>query len=148
MSLKTYIDLIEAFAAEVGLDAQALANTQEVVIDGLPIGLSYEGNEEFGDILYFVEVGAPQDARKAQVYETLLAANYLWAGTGGATLGVHQDTKQVILAGRCEVEGITAEGLALLLDALAETAQFWKGYVAGEQPAPEMNLPPTFAMRV
>ena len=48
MSLKTYIDLIEAFAAEVGLDAQALANTQEVVIDGLPIGLSYEGNEEFG----------------------------------------------------------------------------------------------------
>ncbi len=147
MSLKTYIDLIEAFAAEVGLDAQALANTQEVVIDGLPIGLSYEGNEEFGDILYFVEVGAPAEHRQAEVHQTLLKANYLWAGTGGATLGVHPDTGQVILAGRCEVEGVTASGLALLLDALTDTARFWKGYVADELPPPALAEQPAFAIR-
>jgi len=147
MSLKTFTDLIEAFAAEVGLDAQALLASQEVVIDGLAIGLAYEGGDQFADFIYFVDLGAPPEHRKHEAYEMMLQANYLWAGTGGATLGVQPDTGHVILAGRLELEGMTAQSLAALLDVFVDTATFWKSYLADGVAAPAPQIPPFAALR-
>jgi hypothetical protein len=148
MTLKTYTDLITAFATEVGLDPAALSKTQEIVINDLAIGLNYEGSDDFGDIVYFVDLGAPAEHRKGQVYQTLLEANALWVGTGGATLGLQQDTGHVILAGRCDVEGVTPQGLAMLLDAFSDTAQFWRDYVADAVQGSAPEFAANFMLRV
>lgn len=147
MSQKTYTDLIEAFAAEIGLDAQPLLKTQEVVIDGLAIGLAYEGNDDFADFVYFVDLGAAPEHRQHEVHERLLQANCLWAGTGGATLGLQPDTGHVILASRLELEGMTAESLAALLDVFVDTAAFWKSYLADGAAEPMLQTPPFAALR-
>jgi hypothetical protein len=133
--LDTYNQLLTQFAQHVGLDAEELLKTQEIVIESLAIGLAFEGDEAFGDLVYFTQLGAPAESRVAEVYKTLLQANNLWAGTGGSTLGLQPDTDNVILAGRMDVAGVTPQGLSLVLDAFTDTALFWKKFVADELPA-------------
>ncbi|WP_048439701.1 CesT family type III secretion system chaperone [Caenimonas sp. SL110] len=143
----TYNELIHAFAAHVGLDGSLLAKTQELVIDDLLVGLACEGTQEMGDLLYFVNLGAPSPESAPAVYRTLLHANNMWAGTGGATLGVQADTGDVILAGRIDLNEVTAQGLAAMLDGFADTGQFWKRFVAGEVDLGEETTMPV-GMRV
>lgn len=142
-----YENLIRDFAQHVGLDGETLLQTQEVVIEGLKVGLDFEGDETLGDVVYFTLLGVPQPLRKSQVYETLLEANHLWVGTGGATLGVQQGTGQVIFCGRIDVEGVTAESLSLLLDAFVDNALFWHGYINDESPSEGWQPPGQFMIR-
>lgn len=140
-SPQAYEDLLSAFAARVGLDPRAFLKTQELVIEGLHIGLTYAGQGGAGDLLYFANLGAPAAGREAVVYKALLQANHMWAGTGGATLGVQMDTGNVVLAGQLDFRELGPEGLAGLLDAFAETAIFWRRFVAGEA---ELDPPPPY----
>ena len=140
--IQTYNELISAFALHVGLDADALAATQEVVIEGLSVGLLYDGDESIGDIVYFTNLGAPPAQRVASVYKTMLEANNLWVGTGGCTLGIQADSGCVVLCGRLDVVGVTAEGMALLLDAFADTALFWQKVVADTLPDAAVGMSP------
>jgi hypothetical protein len=133
--LTAYTNLLESFALHVGLDPQTLQNTQEVVIDQLPIGLLYEGEAEVGDLVYTVNLGAPMPSREAAVLRTLMQANHLWAGTGGCTAGLVADTGEITLSGRIDVAGVSAESLALLLDAFVDTAQFWERFVHDQLPS-------------
>ena len=128
--IQTYDALINAFALHVGMDAAALAATQEIVIEGLSVGLLYEGDASMGDIVYFTQLGTPAPQRVASVYKTMLEANNLWVGTGGCTLGIQPDTGGVVLCGRIDVVDVSAESLALLLDAFTDTALFWQKVVA------------------
>lgn len=138
--IETYNNLLRDFANHVGLDPQAFAKTQEVVVDGLAVGLSYDGNEQVGDIVYFTDLGAPADHRRASVYQTLLEANNLWVGTGGATLGL-QPSGRVVLCGRMDVAGVSGESLAMVLDLFIDTAQYWQRFVQDEPTGDELPPP-------
>ena len=140
--IQTYNELIIAFALHVGMDADALAATQEIVIEGLSVGLLYDGDESIGDIVYFTQLGTPAPHRIASVYKTMLEANNLWIGTGGSTLGIQADSGCVVLCGRLDVVGVTAESLALLLDAFTDTALFWQKVVTDTLPDAAIGLPP------
>ncbi len=140
--IQTYNELIIAFALHVGMDADALAATQEIVIEGLSVGLMYDGDESIGDIVYFTQLGTPPAHRIASVYKTMLEANNLWVGTGGSTLGIQADSGCVVLCGRLDVVGVTAESLALLLDAFTDTALFWQKVVTDTLPDAAISLPP------
>lgn len=137
---QAYDDLMIAFAQHVGLDPEIFGRTQELLIDDVTVGLMYEGDEDMGDLLYFTQLGAPAEHRRADVHRVMLEANNLWVGTGGATLGIQPETGNVVLAGRQPVEGVTAEGLALLMDAFADTAAYWRRVIRDEvaegDPAP------------
>lgn len=141
--IQNYNELITAFATHVGMDADTLAATQEIVIEGLSVGLLYDGDETMGDIVYFTQLGTPPAQRLTSVYKTMLEANNLWVGTGGCTLGIQAQTGGVVLCGRMDVTGVTAEGLALLLDAFTDTALFWKKIIADDAPSDgAADLPP------
>ena len=146
--IQTYNELISSFALHVGLDADTLAATQEIVIEGLSVGLLYDGDETMGDIVYFTQLGTPQAHQVASVYKTMLEANNLWVGTGGCTLGIQAETGAVVLCGRLGVEGVTAEGLGLLMDAFTDTALFWQKLVTDTLPSEQAGLSPAqFMMR-
>ena len=140
-TLQAYDDLIRSFATQMGLDAEALAQTQEIVISGMHIGLTFEGDDNIGDLVYFADLGTPPEARTNDVYKTLLQANHKWVGTRGATLGLQMDTGAVTLSGRIDVKAVTGESLGMLLDVFTDTATFWRDYVAAiplraEEPPP------------
>lgn len=132
--LSAYQTLLRDFARHVGLDPDELARTQEVVMGGVAIGLACEGDEESGDLLYFADLGAPVPRRAAAVYKTLLEANHFWVGTSGATLGLQPGTGRVVCCGSLALPGLTAEGLAQLLDGLIDTLLFWQQYLDDSLP--------------
>lgn len=127
----TYEELLRQFAAHVGLDAQELLSTEEVLIDGLAVGLQLDGDRADGDLVFFALLGTPSAEHLGRIASTLLEANNLWVGTGGCTLGLQQATGAVTLCGRMPISALTGESLAMLLDGFVDTASFWKGFVEG-----------------
>jgi len=122
---KSYEDILREFAGHVGLDAIELLSTEEVLIDGLAVGLQLDGNAVDGDLLFFAALGTPSAEHLGRIARTLLEAN---------NLGVQQTTGAVTLGGRIPLSALSGEALAMLLDGFVDTASFWKGFVEG---APE-----------
>jgi len=132
-----YDELLTGLARHLGLpDPDSLLRTQELVVDGQRLGFAFEpldANEpETGDLVCFAVLGKPQAAVEARVHRLLLEGNNLWAGTGGATLGVQRDSGAVVLAVRMPVEALSAESLADDLDGFLAVAGFWRAVVADE----------------
>jgi hypothetical protein len=134
----SYEDILNALAEQVGLDAQELLTTQELVVDGQPIGLQLEGDERNGDLIFFASLATPAPDQLQRVIRTLLEANHLWIGTGGCTLGLQPGTGAVTLCGRIRLDELGGKTLAALLDGFAETAGFWRNLI--ESP-PELHQP-------
>ena len=93
----SYEEVLKEFAHHVGLESEALLHTEEVLIDGFPIGLQLEGSPVSGDVLFFTTLGTPSPEHLGRIARTLLEANNFWVGTGGCTLGVQQATGAVTL---------------------------------------------------
>ncbi|MBY4599475.1 CesT family type III secretion system chaperone [bacterium BD-1] len=138
-----YPALLSAFADAVGLpDAGAFLKTEEVVVDDITVSIYYEGDESIGEVVCFSMLGKPDAADLPKVSQVLLEANYLWAGTGGATLGMSPEDQKIMCAVRLQIDGLTGESLASTIDAFVDTASFWKRWIAGEvesKPAPGMQ---------
>ena len=130
---QAYRNLLTEFANEIGLQPlDQFLETEEVVIDDVTVSLFFEGDEELGDVVFFSLLGKPSAERLPAVTRVLLEANYLWAGTGGATLGMSPDDGTVIIAARLPLDTLNGAALASLLDSFVDSASFWRRYVAGE----------------
>jgi hypothetical protein len=143
-SLLSYQEVLSALARHVGLDAQELLSTEEIVVDGLPIGLQLDGEDWVGDLLFFSVLGTPVPEQLQRIMRTMLEANYFWIGTGGCTLGLQQDTGAVTLCGRIHLDELSGETLAALLDGFADTAAFWRSFVEGKPEAGDLASLPAF----
>lgn len=127
----SYQALLIQLAKQAGVDAEALASTEEIVIDGISIGLQLDGTEQEGDVLFFTTLGAPAVGHFESIARTLLEANSLWVGTGGCTLGIQPETGEVTLCGRAPLAALDGSSMAEVLAGFTDLADFWKKYVAG-----------------
>ncbi len=141
--MSNYADLLERYAQYVGLaSAEALLETEEVVVGDVTIGLMNEGGDA-GEVVFFARLGRPTAAAGLEaVYRLMLQANALWSGTGGNTIGLHEPSGEALLCGRIPLVSCSAVTLAGLLDAFSETARVWREIVQGRVPA---MLPPLAA---
>ena len=125
MSQERYQLALEDFARDVGLDVAALARYQEIVIDEIPIALSYEPDEMGGSIQGACYVGTdpiPVDA-SIDLLQILLQANTLGAPTGGATLGM-QRSGRLVLSRREPLDSPPAR-LARVWSELSAASTLW-----------------------
>lgn len=123
--------LLATFAKHVGLDPVALDATQELVIDNHTIGLTLDGDENVGDLVMFTVLGTPAPDYLVKIAPVLLQANNFWAGTGGATIGLQSETGAIMLCARTPLQDLSAESLAAVLSAYADTATYWTAFVEG-----------------
>ncbi len=121
-----YQALLRDFAEAEGLDPDALCQTEEIEIAGLPLALAFEGGDNFGDVIYVCGLGPVPAERADTIHRRLLEANHLWSGTGGATLGLQPGTGAVVLCGRSDLESLTAEDLATVLEGFVDIALQWR----------------------
>ena len=136
-----YLQLLSGLANYLALPSpDDFLASEELVINGQSIGFVFEpldpNDPQAGDVVLFAVLGAPPAHRQPDVHRLLLEANNLWSGTSGATLGVQQDTGNVVMATRLPVEGMTPEQFAGVIETFLDTALFWKATVAGEPAAP------------
>lgn len=126
---QAYQTLLTQLAAEIGLDPDALAATEEIVIDDLPIGLQLEGQGDEAEVWLCSLLAAPTADRWEEVALALLQANHLWTGTGGATLGMLPADNTVSLNVRRLLRDLDCEKLAVLLAKTADIGLAWQDFI-------------------
>lgn len=128
-----YQSLLENYARLTGLEPVAdLLSAQELQVAGLSIGLTVEGGEDSGSIVFFTSLGvpAPQVSRE-NLLQLMLEANALWVGTGGCTLGLQADTGAVLLCARAPLALCDAPALVAAVDAFVDVGLLWREIVLG-----------------
>lgn len=128
--LSRYEDLLTALAQSTGLDAAALLASEEIVINDLPIGLQLSGEDEQAALLLCSLLCTVPAERWPEVSRQLLLANHLWAGTGGATLGLLDEDNTVSLSVRRSLHELDVHELSLLLVHFAEIGQAWQEFIS------------------
>ena len=148
--LSPYEDLLTALAEHAGLEAPALLATEEIVLNDLPIGLQLCGEGEQSDVVLCSLLGPVPADRWPELSRQLLMANHLWAGTGGATLGVLDEDHTVSVSARRPLHELDAGQLGLLLVHFAKIGQAWRDFISqAHSPSPAPAWPESLAgMRV
>lgn len=138
-----YINLLTEFAEEVGLEPVDLfLQTQQVVIDNIAVDVRLSGADVDGDppgedgeeaappdVLLCAALGSASPDRLPELAVELLAANHLWAGTGGCVLGLHPEDLRITIAYRAPLDRLDAQGLAYTVDNFVGVAAFWRDYI-------------------
>lgn len=95
-------------------DINELAETGEIVLDDVRIGLFY--SEEDVAISCFVDVGFVEEALRPVVFENILVLNLEINGINGETLGFERNSGHLVLrATMMAKSGCTADQLAACL---------------------------------
>ena len=98
-------------------------------------------DEETGNLVLASELGTIPDAMAAAWYPQLLEANAFWVGTGGATLGVHQATGQVVQCYQEPLREMSGEHFVQLFEGFTDAARQWKQRILEDPNAEQESQP-------
>jgi len=82
-------------------------------------------DEKTGSLAFFVNLGKIEEEDRANAYPYILAANVLWVGTAGATLGVDYEGF-VMVCYHEQLPGMDGERFARIIDNLVTVAMDWE----------------------
>jgi hypothetical protein len=136
MSIEHFNELLKDLGKSVGLPDLKPSNEGLCSLrfdDRVTIDL--EANEETGVLIFSSIVGTLLPYQTEKFYPELLEANLLWAGTGGATLGVDPATLSVFMCYQEKMEGMEFLRFQELLKGFSDTALFWNQRLAGSEAA-------------
>lgn len=126
-----FLALLTGFADEIGLlPSDQLLQAKEITIEGVTVSFLYEGDDQTGDVVLFSALGEITAARKPEVLQCAMEANYLWAATGGATLGMSGNTLAMSL--RLPLALLNPGALASVVESFTQNASFWQRYTTGQ----------------
>ena len=137
-----YQDLLVAVAEKIGSDPAGLLATEEIVIDGLPIGMRLEGQGKKAEVLLCSLLGVPSPERWTETTGVMLLANHLWSGTGGAILGMLPENRMLTLSARQLLRDLDADRFIALLAKTADTGLAWRDFIAQDR---NLRAPAPFA---
>jgi uncharacterized protein (DUF934 family) len=78
----------------------------------------------------------PADAGRGETVAALMRGNYSWGGTDGGVIGVDDDTGQVVLSRRFQMENETAESFVEKIERMCGLALYWRGNALPREAAP------------
>lgn len=130
-----YRAALAALALEIGVDAEALAAREELVIDGVPIGLSRVERAGGIAIQAACKIGPLPPRPPVALLRLLLQANTLGPATGGATLGLQNAADDMVLASVHPLDTPPA-ALARACRTLFEVAAIWASALENSQDQP------------
>lgn len=96
-------------------DINELADTGEIILDGVRIGLFYSEEEDLA-ISCFVDVGFVEEVLRPVIFENILVLNLEINGVNGETLGFERNSGHLVLRATIVPDaGCTADQLAVCL---------------------------------
>ncbi len=129
-----YRAALTALALEITVDAQALAVREELVIDGIAVGLSRVKRAGGDAVQAACKIGLLPLQPSVALLRLLLQANTLGRATGGATLGLQHAADELVLASVHPLDTPPA-ALARACRTLVEVAAIWAVAVDQGQPS-------------
>jgi hypothetical protein len=154
MTFEVYQRLLASFGQSIGLPELAPDDEGYCALsfDDLVVHLQHE--PEDGEIAAFARIGAVEEDRARDIYEMLLNANQLWAGTAGATLSVQPEDQTVFIADRKPLQVLDEEGFRDWVGNFVDITDYWSARLArvngggpiddpdDDAPGPAGSLPP------
>ena len=127
--------LLERFGKDTGLGKLALdeADTCSFLVDEMKVSLTHIA--EGGHLLCFADVGALSAEVDPAFLLAALKANYLFRGTGGATLAVSPDASTLFLNQSLLLESLSYDDFLQALSDFVDTLAEWKKLLADYGPA-------------
>ena len=125
-----YRELVDAFAAKCGLESPDAKDGAAVFeIDGMSVGFIHDRAEDA--VMVVAEIGEQNPDADETCSSALLKANYLFAGTGGATLCRNPETGAFAIMRSWPLASLDADAFATAVNDLLTTAEKWKAVVEG-----------------
>jgi len=141
----TFSDLLQVASERLGVEIEDAGGAAGVEIDGAPVIL-----QDAGDLL-LLRAGLgplPAEGREA-LLAAAMEANWLYQGTGGATLALDPGEGGLGLQKYTWLDRLDAEAAFKTLERFAATAAFWRrtiaDFVATPAPAEGAATPPPAA---
>ena len=122
----TFEKIIETLGKRLGIELENAGGAVAVEVDGEAVVLQDAGEH----LLLRAEIGEiPADA-KEKILSSAMEANYLYQGTGGATLAVNPADGVLHLHKYNWMERLEVETLVDAIDKVADTAAAWRRILA------------------
>ncbi len=125
-----YNELMQGFAAKFGVaELDTKDGSAVLAIDDMTVIFTHDMTEDA--IMLVVEIGNPPPDANGQFGSMMLKANYMFSGTGGAVICQNPETGEYALMRRYMLASLDVETFATAVEALINTAERWKGIIAG-----------------
>lgn len=126
MSEKKFNELIEELGKNVGLsNLEADADNYCCLGFDEKIITHIQYNAENDLIMLFSQLGTVKEEKAADLYPRLLKANLFWQGTGGATIGVDDETREILLAYQVAMGDMDYQKFQDLMESFVNTSELW-----------------------
>lgn len=126
MSLENYKQLLSELGQVVSLPDLAPDKDNYCCLgfdDKIIVHLQYSEVNEI--LMLFAQLGTIDEDKVNDIYPRLLKANLFWQGTGGATLGVDDETREVLISYQTPIQFMDFPKFQELLEGFINTAELW-----------------------
>ena len=140
MTDERFREFVARLASHLGLEVamDQIESPLEISIDERRVILDQDISAEQPEIVFYTFVGTIDERRELEVMRMLLEGNYLWSHTGGGTLGVNSETREVAFAYKLPVSAMpNAAAAGNVLAHFVTIAAVWAVYLQGG----ELELP-------
>jgi hypothetical protein len=123
----TFGELIDGLGKNLGIELTDEGGATAVLVDGNPIILQAAGDDL---VLVYADLGEIAPDCRDRVLVAAMEANFLYQGTGGATLAVDSRNGHLHLQKYNWLDRLDAEKAVTDLTRFADIVKTWKGLVA------------------
>jgi len=126
MSVENYKQLISELGQSVGLPDLVPDEDNYVCLgfdDKIITHVQYNPENEV--VMLFAQLGTIDEDKENDVYPRLLKANLFWQGTGGATIGVDDETREVLLCYQTQMVNMDFPKFQELMEGFVNTSELW-----------------------
>ena len=119
--------LFDELSASTGMPKIDLSEDNSAALpfgEGMLLHVHYRA--EIPEVDFTVPIGSVPKRKKASVYERLLAANFYWVGTHGATLSYQEELDEVIIQFREDTANLSVARLQSVMEGFLSVAMEWK----------------------
>ena len=123
----TFGELIEGLGKKLGVELTDEGGAAAVEVDGIPVVLQRASDDL---LLVHADLGEVAPENRDRVFAAAMEANFLYQGTGGATLAVDPRNGHLYLQKYNWLDRLDVEKAVESLTRFADTVKTWKGLVA------------------
>ena len=125
-------DLIAQFGAKLNLEIALQDGGCTLDIDGMSVTI--QEIDELSSISTMAEIGEPPPQGLEKLFESMLAANHLFAGTGGSTISFDGEKRRFYLCRVDRAELMDFEAFQSMLEKFVNVLETWRKMLADYRP--------------
>ena len=138
-----YPELVKSLGGKLGIELDGADGAVGIEVDGMPVILQLAGGRD-GDILFtHSDLGEAPAESMESLLESALQANFLYQGTGGATVAMNPADRHLHLQRYDWLARLDADRALEALTRFADTVAAWRRIIADCRQAASSAQPPS-----